>query len=499
MKSIVYYTLIAFICIVCYTQLVSAPVHMSTYNPWTQRLQYLQSPNQTGFNWTADYFKGQPMIGSLDSGIIWAEELDSNANLNLTHIEGTLDITYKSVVVMLVDTMNNVKYCTIPGDTVTTTDNQHSVYYVSTDCSVQSTTIDNYITTDLSPGGITELFNSMAHSGAVEVHQGAPIQNKINIKNRKATFSVAHLRVISGMSLSEELWKNFTISSGEYIYINDVVTPTTQNLTNNATLEIFYHSGGDWNYDEYVGTTQTGLNLTSCDDGSGPVTCSVPSKYRRYFLFMTGFSDGDDETKIHQSLASEDITYVSIGDCLNTEANPLTYLVPDIYTYTIVPLYAYCGRASDTAWGGTFIDLRTATATTTSGGIDTSIFLTKDGTRPLTANWNAGNFNISASFRWNNLTDYPVSCPIGTHIVQLGDSITCSVPNALNLTNYAQALIENFNQSLELNIDSNKVLWMPFEAGSQTRDHSGYQKLHHHRCDCCRTGRALQLCGLECW
>jgi len=283
---------------------------------------------------SSGYFKGQPLDGALDSGIIWAETLDENANINLTHTASSLDIAYPNMIVRIVNTTNDVKYCNITGATATVTDEQHSVYYVDNNCAVQSIAIATYIATDLSPGGITEIFNAMAHSGDIEVHQGAPIQSKINIKTRKASFSVAHLRTVSGMRIITEGFSNFTISSGEYIFINDVMDITVQNMTNGSKFEVVYKDGGDWIYNEYEDTTQTGLNLTSCDDGTDVVTCALTNRFRRYFIFMTGFADGDDETEVHQRLADVDTSYTNVGACLDTTANPVSYSIPDVYTYT---------------------------------------------------------------------------------------------------------------------------------------------------------------------
>ncbi len=359
-----------------------------------------------------EYFYGQPLDGSLDSGIIWAVAFDENANLNLSHTSGTLNIAYPNFIVRLVNSSGNVQYCNIPGATVAVTDEQHSVYYVDANCDVQSTAITNYIITDLSPGGITEFFNAMAHSGDVEVHLGAPLQSKINIKTRKASFNVAHLRTTSGLNIITEIFSNFTISIGEYVFINDIMTTTVQNHTNGSTLEIVYRDGGAWKLDEVSDKTQTGLNLTSCDDGTDVVTCTNTNRFRRYFIFVTGFEELDDETEIHQRLADEDTTYMNVGSCLDVIANPVSYSIPDFYDYTAVPLYMYCGRAVDTTWTTNFIDLRTFQVGAAASEVDTSIFLTKDGSRPLTANWDAGDYNITTTktfngrFNWSVLSSF---------------------------------------------------------------------------------------------
>jgi len=93
--------------------------------------------------------------------------------------------------------------------------------------------------------------------------------------------------------------------------------------------------------------------------------------------------------------ASETETYDYMGECLNRVDNPLTFDLPENYEYGFVLLYAYCGQASDSIWDGNFIDLRTTKTKVATGLPDLSIFLTRDGSRTLTDNWNVGKFNIT--------------------------------------------------------------------------------------------------------
>ena len=58
----------------------------------------------------------------------------------------------------------------------------------------------------------------------------------------------------------------------------------------------------------------------------------------------------------------------------------------------------------------------------------------KDGTTPLTGNWNAGLFNITADYHigkldWTNLTNFPVACPAGSFVSTLGTTVTCTTPS----------------------------------------------------------------------
>jgi len=348
----------------------------------------------TSGNISARYFYGQPLDGSIGSGVIECDDSDSRANVNLT-IDG-LDVTYPSLVVRLVDVENNIKYCEIAGDTVSVTDDQHSVYYVDSDCSLKETSLTTYLEIALSPGGQADIFNVMAHSGKIEMYKGVTLLNKVEIKVRKNIFYTTNLDVVSGLLLSKDTFPNITINLGQYVYLRDIVETTSQNITEGAGLEIVSKQGGEWTFDE----RNYGLNLSYCNDGTNTIACSNPSKYRRYFIFETGFLDGADLTEIHQLLPSNSLIYASLADCLNTQTTPLTYSLPDIYTYTALPIYAYCGRASDTSWTGSFIDLRNVQTGTASGEIDSSIFLTKDGSRPLTSNWNQGAFNLTNTSSW---------------------------------------------------------------------------------------------------
>lgn len=72
--------------------------------------------------------------------------------------------------------------------------------------------------------------------------------------------------------------------------------------------------------------------------------------------------------------------------------------------------------------------------------------------REILANRTGGNvlfrYNITSDFfkgsmDWNNLTSYPVACPNGTHISQLGDLVTCTTTSALNLTDFDERLNTN--------------------------------------------------------
>jgi len=353
-----------------------------------------QNINIGDYNISADWFKGnyftgQPIEGYLGSGIIWAEEFDDNGLLNIS--ASGLDVTYPDFIIRLVKIDNSVKYCKITGDTVTVPDDTHSVYYVDSDCNVHHTTIQTYIATDLSPGGLADFFNVVSQSGSIKILEGSGLMNKEDIRARRNTFKLTNLDVISGMSLNEEGFSNITILSGEYSYIYDVFETSEQNITNGDNIELLYRDGGTWQT-----ASQNGLNLTWCDDGTNSALCS-DNKFRRYIIGLVGKDDSIDTTQLYQIATKESETFNNIANCLDTVGYPLDFDLPSNFEYTFVLLYAYCGQRDDTSWDGDFIDLRTTQMKSSAVGLpDLSIFLTRDGTRTLLDNWNAGDFNITA-------------------------------------------------------------------------------------------------------
>jgi len=346
---------------------------------------------------TEDYYYGQPIAGGVDTGIIFSKHIDSNGNINLTRGEG-LNLSYPNIIVRTVntDTLKET-YCNISEGTVVVPDEAHTAYYVTPDCVISNTPVENFVSDAINVVGNVPIFHVMAHSSEIQMFQGLPVLNRMYIRSRVLHFKTQNLDVISGLDVTEGNGLNFTIGSGEYILVDSTVSSTEQNLSTGAKLEVFYRDGGNWMYDVYVNETQTGLNLSSCEDASeNLVACTNTGKYRRYFIYLTGYQDGIDDTTIHQALASNEIYYNTIAACLDLDSSPIVLEIPDIFTYTAVPLYAYCGKASDTTFSGSFIDLRETQKTVAGADIDTSIFLTRDGSRTLTNHWDAGNYNITA-------------------------------------------------------------------------------------------------------
>jgi len=341
---------------------------------------------------TTKYFWGQPLDGGLGSGIIWAGDVDSEGNANIIVEDGTLNIHYPDMTVRLAKTDNTITYCDITNATTTATNEQHTVWYVDSDCNVNTTDIGTYLSTNLSPGGVTDFMNAMAHNGEIEVKVGATLSQKESIKARKNIFFTSHLDVVSGLTFSEGAFPAFITATGTYNFINEIMDATAQN-TAEDNIELVYHTAGDWDFDN----TKTGLVLDECDDGTDLISCSNPTRYRRYFIFLTGFDDSFDSTELHQLAALDDVNYSNLGNCLNIIDNPISYTLPDFYEFANVPLYIYCGTANDNDWNdGALMDLRTVKSANSTVEINTSVFLLRDGSFDLTNDWFAGTFEIES-------------------------------------------------------------------------------------------------------
>jgi len=398
----------------------------SIVNPFTGTGDIVRSTNQTGNNWSADYFFGYPQDGAIGSVIIYSSSIDKKGNVNVTCTG--LVCTYPGLIIRLATSSNVIKYCTINSGDITITDETHNVVYTDSTCVVKKTDMSTYIKTDLSPGGLIDIFNAMAHSGTIEVLKGVTVENKVGIKVRKNIFKTDHLVVVSGMNYNREIFPNITIQQGEYVYIRDIVNATKQNSSAGDKVEFVYKTGGAWAYDNH-----TGLNLTHCDDGTNLVPCSNPTRYRRHFICISGFSDGEDYTEIHQLAASNSVNYPLLSSCLDADINPLTYSLPEHYRYTCSMVWAYCGRASATDWTDSFIDLRQTKVGTTTGIIEEdSVFkalgLYKDGTVNPTGNFSWNGYSISnVSLGAGDIDrDLPSNCSSGYAMIGFQDNMSAT-------------------------------------------------------------------------
>lgn len=304
-------------------------------------------------NITSEYLFAQPITGSIGSGLIWMNQSTAKASLNISVVSG-LNVFYPAFLVRLVQTNLSSKICNISAGIVTVPNDQHTVYYVDNNCAIQNTPIATYVVSDISPGGFTDFMNVMAHSGKIEVLKGVSMQQKVEVKTKLLILKTDHLRVISGFGRTTYLYRNISIDPGEYQYIREVAATSYQN-TSQQGIEFIYLKSSAWTYEN-----KSSMNFTQCNDGTNLIDCTLPNKYRRYFIFASGFNvSGIDNTRIHQLAGLDARNYVSLADCLDTNTNPLTYTIPSVYTYTAVLLYAYCGKPSSTAWESGWIDLRT--------------------------------------------------------------------------------------------------------------------------------------------
>lgn len=402
-----------------------------------------------------EYIEGQPLDGSLGSGVIWAGEVDAEGNVNTSHVE-PMNITYPDMTVRLAKTDNTIVYCNITAANVTVPNNQHTVYYVDDTCTVQNTDMDTYIDTALSPGGLADIFNVVVIEDEVHLHKGVTVKNKETIKARKEHLYTDHLSIVNGLGITTGTFSEIVIAAGQYLYIRTLVDSSLLNSSIDG-LHVTAHQDGVWNE-----TNQTSLNLTHCDDGTDAVACAT-NVFRRYHVFAMGFTiDGHEHSHLHELLPlTTDTTYNFIGDCLNIEDNPISYTLPSFLTYSAVPLYAYCGKRDDTAWRDGLIDLRVGLVGY-GATVDTSGFLLKDGSRALSSDWNFGDYTVygrQINASWNGSVDYYTIIEIDSHILNnitgLNESVKGWVFNgsfylATEIDTHIANNISGLNESVKL-------------------------------------------------
>ena len=359
--------------------------------------------NATGDIISYGYIYGQPLLGMMGSGIIQSTSTNFLSEVNITCTG--LVCSYNSFKVRLVSGTSDTfaKYCSISAGSTTVTNNEQSVLYIDNNCAIQSSEMSNYFRNILPLGGVWDFANIVAYTGEVEVDNGIGLEQRRMMKQRILNFETLHLHVTQGFNKYTGTFPNFNLTSGRYIYLMDPVSVGAKYTGSTNAVEVIFHNTST----TWITRDQTGVNLTSCDNGTSVVTCNIAgNKYRRYFFFVVG---NDDETgnhsQIHQSLALDSTYYSSEANCLDTTNNPLIYNIPAWYVYSAVPLWAYCSKANAAAWSTSgWIDLRSVKTGEAGSTIDTTQFLKVDGSTPLTANWNVGDFNItlqSVNGLWN--------------------------------------------------------------------------------------------------
>ena len=388
---------------------MSADFNTSYDNRWRGIGNHTFNGNVTvNGNITADYYYGLPIEGSIGSGIINSSSNKVHCGcINVTD-EGGTDVKYPELLVRIVNISGSVKYCNISSATVTVPNNQHTVYYIDNNCIINHDTWDNYFNKDLNPGDYVRIFDVYTNNGDIEGIKGATLIELNDRKTRRVDVETNHLSVVDGMDIEMNTFPNINQTAGHFIYINSI--HTTQKRTSDIDgIHLVHHiNSTNWNH-----TYKTGLNLTHCDNGTDIIPCPN-NRYRRYVIYNTGWGT---HTQIHQLApvttpgSANDYTFQNLGDCLNIENEPISYTLPPGEDTFAVVTHVYCAKRDDSAWRNGWIDIR-GNAGTLGAFPDTSIFLTTDGARPLTANWDAGNFNITAQWlsgiiNWNNLTNVP--------------------------------------------------------------------------------------------
>lgn len=422
------------ICMLVLVSLVTAINYEYKYNPYTGKRDRTVKLNQSGDNITADYFTGQPLDGSIVSGVIYAEENKLTCGcLNIT--ENETHVTYpehKGRVWNLNDL--DIEYCNLSGATILPTDNRHSVYYMDSSCTLQSDTWTNYFDKDINPSNYYRLFDVYKINGEIELIKGSsligilPRKLKWNSINCKA--GATHLTVCEGITIEEGVFPYFNQTSGSFIYVATEHT-SAKKQTNVDGIHFVTYESGDLKH-----LNQTGMNLTHCTDGTDTSVCSSALYYRHY-IYTIGF--GVINTQIYELAPRDDEYFTTLDNCMNFMENPHTYLIPDLDMGVAVLHSVYCGRKGDNSWNdAAWYDMRDEKRVS-GAGQDTSDFMRYSGwSKNADANdYNLTNVGLSAE---DIDRDLPTNCPAGTAIGAFGDNMSTvycrEFVNSTNLSNY---------------------------------------------------------------
>lgn len=355
---------------------------------------------------TNEYFEGQPLDGGLGPGIIESDTISDKGTINITD-NGGLSLSYSGFTVRLQYSNNqSVKYCTFTGDTINISSaDGHYSYYVNWNCNLINITRIAREATPLSPGGTFDIFDVFVESEDIELIQGRTILSVDMIKTWRENFNTVHLDILSGFSQTNDVFPAFNMTLGTYLFYRDIKTGTSQSTNIDGMDHVIYTDGVSVHVDE------PGLNLTHCTDGTDTFTCAN-NQYRRYIVYMYGFDNGVDSTKLHQlSPRSTDPTYVTLANCLDTIETPVSYIIDSTEQFIAVPLYMYCGLRDDSAWRVGWLSIKEGVG----GGTipDAAQYVRIDGTTELTNNWATGDLNITSSngyytgnTLWNNLVGW---------------------------------------------------------------------------------------------
>jgi len=341
------------------------------------------------------YYSGQPIDGSIGSGI-----LNSSRNLpcgciNVTD-DGVLDVTYPNLKVRIWDLDGTTIYCDIPSASPTVPDDAHTVYYIDNACTVQTMTWANYFAQDRDPADWARIFDVYAVDGDIEIIKGASV---IGLTDRRTKFAnvncggSGHLDVCDGLRASRsDTFPELNLSSGHFEYVHTIV-PSEQRDSNPDGIHLVCESDGSH-------TAETEIDIDKCDDGGACNACPT-NQYRRYIIFNIGWGT---HTRLHQLAPLDGDVYTNLANCLNTEKYELSYTLPAITEGVAVPLAFYCGKRDDTAWTDGWVDIRMGREGF-GASPDLSGFMTYE---EWSQNANANNYNITG-INWLEATTLNVT------------------------------------------------------------------------------------------
>ncbi len=330
-----------------------------------------------------NYFSGQPIDGAIGSGIINASSLKVHCGCINASDMGGLNVWYPNMTVRIWN-FGDVKYCNVIENTISVPNDAHTVYYIDSNCAVQTETWTNYFAQDLNPPNYIRIFDVYAIDGDIEIIKGGSVSG---INTRKSKWNDincggGHLSVCDGMDITEGTFPEISMSAGHFKYVNSVST-SVQRDSNPDGLHIICTS-------DESHTAETEIDIDKCDNGVSCDACPT-NKYRRYIIGSIGW--GVDHTRIHQLAPLDDETYTTLANCINIEKYPLDYTIPSNVEGVFVPLAFYCGKRDDTAWSNGFVDLRLS-----GGGFgaspDLSGFVTYT---EANQNVDLGNYNLTTN------------------------------------------------------------------------------------------------------
>jgi len=327
------------------------------------------------------YYSGQPLDGSIGSGILNSSSIRLHCGCINVSDEGGLNVKYPDLKVKIWNFVTNT-YCDIPSNTVAVPDDAHTVYYVDSACSVQTSTWANYFAQDINPPNHVRIFDVFTNNGDIGIVKGGSV---IGVTMTKSKFNQVncrggHLSVCDGMDITKGTFPEINMSDGHFRYI-DTVHTSQQRDSNPDGLHVTCYSDGSH-------TIETEIDIDKCDNGASCDACPT-DKYRRYIIYSIGWGD---HTKIHQLVPLDDDTYNTLSQCINIEKYPLSYTLPTTEEGVAIPLAFYCGKRDDTAWENGLVDLRLGKQGF-GATPDLSEFVTYT---EATANVNLGNYNLSA-------------------------------------------------------------------------------------------------------